>query len=81
VNIDRENFLTYLKDNHPYLYDIEKEIERINMVSGFGDISFVLRIQHGIVDSGEMLNDINYSIKGSAKKIYRKRKGNFLDES
>ena len=62
--------ITYLKNHYPYLYDLEMEVRRIQSVTGFGEVSFVLHVAHGVADRGEFL--------GSSSKIYRQRIKNKL---
>lgn len=38
--IDQKNFLTLLKKHKPYLYQIEKDIDKVRKSSGYGDVSF-----------------------------------------
>ena len=66
--INSENFLQYLRQEYPHLYDVQKQVERIIEVSGYGDVSIVLHVTHGMVDRGEIL--------GSAKRMYYRRQGN-----
>jgi len=50
-----EQFLEYMRNNHPYLYDVEMEVRRVLDRSGYGDVSIVLKIQHNQVEYGEIL--------------------------
>lgn len=61
-------FMSYLQHNYPYLYDIEVEVQKTIDRTGFGDVSFVLRVLNGFVDKSELL--------GTATKIYKKRDKN-----
>lgn len=66
-----ENFLTYLKQKHPYLYDVEMQVRRVQDQSGFGDVSMILQILNGVVEKAEVL--------GSTKRIYYRRVNNKLE--
>lgn len=69
--IDKENFMKFLKRDFPHLYDVQTQVERVIDTSGFGDVSIVLQITHGVVDRGEIL--------GSSKRIYYLRRNNKLE--
>lgn len=64
------NDLAYLNKEFPYLFEIEKEVQRVKARTGYGDVNFTLRIVNGEVDSGE--------IYGIAKMIFKKRRDNAL---
>ena len=70
MEFDKENFMSYLRKHYPHLYDVEKQVVRVIDTSGYGDVSVVLHITHGVVDRGEIL--------GSAKRMYYRRQGNRL---
>lgn len=71
MTFDQHNFLKYLKGNYPHLYDIETRISGIKEGTGFGEVSFSVRIINGMVERSSML--------WSEDKKYRKRVDNVLE--
>lgn len=69
--MENQNDLEYLKQHYPHLYDVQMQVLRVIDDSGFGDVSVVLQVQHGVVERAEIL--------GSAKKLYYRRKNNKLE--
>ena len=69
--IKHEAFLEYLKHNHPHLYDIEMQCERVRQESGFGDITINLKIQNKEVTYGEVVGKARrqYVFRGPNKKF------------
>ena len=51
--IDAE-FLTYLKTNHPYLFDVELRIREVQKRTGFGDVSASFTLRYGKVEINEI---------------------------
>lgn len=68
--MDKTQFLEYLKENYPHLHDVELGIRGIQNSTGFGEISFSLRIINGIVDKINLTTDVS--------KLYHKRQNNKL---
>jgi len=68
--MDDDNFLTYLRQNKPYLYDIETQVRGVINNGGFGEVSVTLSIQHKLVDKSEVVNVV--------KRLYVKRVENKL---
>jgi hypothetical protein len=56
MQVDEVNFLTYLKNNKPYLHDVELLVRRIREDSGYGDISIVFTMAHGSVERCEVIS-------------------------
>lgn len=63
MNFSDENFLTYLRKNYPYLYDIECKVREVNNRSGFGNPSFSFTIINKQVQRIEF-------IESDTKKYY-----------
>lgn len=59
-----DEFLKYLKDWYPYLYDIEMRIREVKKRTGFGDISTNFTVRYGKVEIGD--------IGEFTKSLYRK---------
>lgn len=66
--MEDQNFLTYLQQNYPYLYDIEMSIRKIQASTQFGEVSFGIRVSAGVVDKG--------SVHSTEDKIYKRKVGN-----
>ena len=65
-----QEFLAYLKQYKPYLFDYEAQVMAIKRDGGFGDISVSSSMTYGEVDRGEIL--------ATSKKIYVRRSKNKL---
>jgi hypothetical protein len=66
-----QNDLEYLRKHYPYLFDVEMQVRRVIDATGYGDVSVVLTIQHGVVERAEIM--------GAAKKLYYRRVENKLE--
>lgn len=62
--------ISYLLENHPYLYDIEMGVRKIQATTGFGEISSTIRVAKGVVDKGQTIT--------VEDKLYRQRRANVL---
>lgn len=63
----QEELLKALRLTYPWLYDIQMEVERVKITSGYGEVSFVLKVLHRRVESADVL--------GSAKLRYPQEEG------
>lgn len=70
MNLEDQNFLTFLSKEYPYLYDIEMAVRKIQTTTGFGEISMNFRVERNKVDKG--------SVMIVEEKIYRQRQDNVL---
>ncbi len=53
--IEDDEFIMYLEDQYPYLYDLEMRIREIKKRTGFGDVSSSFTIRHGKVEIGDIV--------------------------
>lgn len=70
MNQEDQNFLTFLRQNYPYLYDIEIAVRKIQNDTGFGEVSASIRVNANKVDKGSMIV--------VEEKLYRQRQGNVV---
>jgi len=68
MNFNDENFLTYLKQEYRYLYDVEVAVRNIKNGSGYGEVSMSFRIINNVVDKG--------SVFSTQEKMYVKKSKN-----
>ena len=57
--MNNEAFMSFLKVHHPYLYDIEMKVRKVQDQTGFGDVSATLTIRYNKVvgcQIGEFFN-------------------------
>ena len=45
-SFDEHNFLVYLKNHYPHLYDIEMEVNKIADATGYGDLSLTCIVRN-----------------------------------
>ena len=65
-----ENFITYLKEKHPYLYDLEMAVRKVFAATGYGSVSVKVGIERKAVTRIELAS--------SATKIYKLKDQNVL---
>ena len=53
-----EAFVLFLKTHHPYLYDIEMRVRKVQDQTGFGDVSATIMIHGKKVTSCQLLDVI-----------------------
>ena len=65
-----EAFMTYIRAHKPYLFDIEKELIRLNEISGHGQVSLTLLVSKGRVFKADVFT--------SESRIYDQKNKNRL---
>lgn len=70
MNLEDQNFLTFLLKEYPYLHDLEMAVRKIQNSTGHGEISMSFRVTANKVDEGSMVV--------IEKKLYRQRDQNMI---
>lgn len=53
-----QELLDYLEKEKPYLYEIEKEVEKVRQKTGFGTVSVSLEISKRVVFKSNVFSNI-----------------------
>ena len=54
--MNNETFMVFLKANHPYLYDIEMRVRKVQDQTGFGDVSATITLLGNKVISCQLVD-------------------------